>query len=217
MLNERCWSSLSWDSLSLRLAFWKASSHTSGSTQFTSNPSVSFRARNITRTQTWVGSLNLTASSTRHTGWPCMVFLEPWWSELHALYQRFGEDCVSSVSRTVVIVCRFLQKTHDPFFVLRRSMAKSGSVGRSAYHPQLFRSGRSPIDLLGVAAGNRAVSCAADQKHRKGSSVRSAATALSGDTSSGSNPPVFASASMAKMDAGRKSVLPRNGLKCSPA
>src|SRR5438046_9203437 len=86
-----------------------------------------------------------------------MVFLEPWWSELHALYQRFGEDCVSSVSRTVVIVCRFLQKTHDPFFVLRRSMAKSGSVGRSAYHPQLFRSGPTPIDLRGVGAGNREI------------------------------------------------------------
>src|SRR5262249_4871762 len=61
-----------------------------------------------------------------------------------------------------------LQKTHNLFFVFRWSLTESGCMLRPIHNPQLFRSARSPIDLLGVAAGNRCVSCAADQKHRKG-------------------------------------------------
>ena len=54
----------------LRLAFWKASYHTSGSKKFASNPSRYFRARNMNRTQIWVGSLSLITASTHRTGLP---------------------------------------------------------------------------------------------------------------------------------------------------
>ena len=67
-------------------------------------------------------------------------------------------------------------------------------------YPQFFGTARSSIDLLGVAAGNRGVSCGANQEHRNGTRGQG----FSGETSSGSTPPVFASASMAKTEAGRK-------------
>ena len=67
-----------------------------------------------------------------------------------------------------VTVCNFLQKMHHLFFIRLRSLTKSRGMLRPIYSPQFFGTARSSIDLLGVAAGNRGVSCAANQEHRNG-------------------------------------------------